>query len=143
MEPLTRFEDLLHAIAIADDTPVEPQTRKEYFLDEIRKSVSQWVAQIGQGGGGTGSATLILRFADPEETGEYTCDHTWKEIWDAVNDGIIPVYIDIGDDAVGVLVIDSVFISEGEEKPYQIGYDASNFIASAETENDYPSYTVI
>lgn len=49
MKPITREEMFLHAIANGSETELEPITRKEMFLDKILKN--------GIGGGGSGSGS--------------------------------------------------------------------------------------
>lgn len=92
---------------------------------------------IGSSGGGIG--VMYIEFTDPDDTGTFTANKTWQEIYDAIVGGNLVVWSSYGEDNVFMHIFNMANRVLDNYSIYQVG-DASNAFASCDSSNGYPSF---
>jgi hypothetical protein len=91
-----------------------------------------WVAGAESGGGGSGGGILVAHL----DTTTYAIDKTWKEVHDAMADGIIVLIPFVEDGFAYNYIAMSAIIADGG---YRIECDAHGEIClTTDNENGYP-----
>jgi len=112
-------------------------------MDIYDNLISRFMAAGGGGGGGGGGTFLIPATVANDYT--ITLTKTWKEVWDAVEDGLMPwvrVPIIEGTDYVTAPVID---VSTDTLANWYVGVivymsgQIATYIMTTDSENGYPS----
>lgn len=83
MKPLTRKEIFENAIAEGKQAPIEPVTREEMILAAHAKREAS-----GGSGGGVGGALDLIIFTENQDTYEWSCNKTFDECLELVNNGV-------------------------------------------------------
>jgi hypothetical protein len=105
IEPTTRREMFLHAIATGCECELEPVTREEMLLAQH----AQREASGGSGGSGGGGGVTVALFRD--EYGTVSCNKSYAECVEAFNNGTLIACADLGKS-----YYPRIFVEEIEDK---------------------------
>lgn len=111
----------------------------------------------GDEGGGTPSGGGIMKLTfteDPNNAGTFVCDHTWQEIYDAINAGRYVTFTEIDNfdestyiqNGISMKIVTKAGHAEindagGYQSFYYINNDSDSFNFTADSADGYPSYT--